>query len=100
MRQFTCAQRGLIAQIFIGRLDKYALANLISYVNAQFLIFHGDKDPLVPNYQREKLYEALQKNKVKSELIIIPSGGHVLGVMIEKYYEKMIVFFKGELGRK
>ena len=82
--------------------DKCALANPISYVNAQnppFLIFHGDKDPLVPHCQSEKLYEALQKNKVKSELIIIPGGGHGPGVMIEKYYEKMIAFFKGEMGK-
>jgi acetyl esterase/lipase len=82
--------------------DKCALANPISYVNAQnppFLIFHGDKDPLVPHCQSEKLYETLQKNKVKSELILIPGGGHGPGVMIEKYYEKMIAFFKGEMGK-
>lgn len=82
--------------------DKCALANPISYVNAQnppFLIFHGDKDPLVPHCQSEKLYEALQKNKVKSELIIIPGGGHGPGVMIEKYYEKMLAFFKEEMGK-
>ncbi|WP_298358927.1 alpha/beta hydrolase [Runella sp.] len=82
--------------------DKCALANPISYVNAQnppFLIFHGDKDPLVPHCQSEKLYEALQKSKVKSELIIIPGGGHGPGVMIEKYYEKMIAFFKEEMGK-
>jgi acetyl esterase/lipase len=82
--------------------DKCALANPISYVNAQnppFLIFHGDKDPLVPHCQSEKLYEALQKSEVKSELIIIPGGGHGPGVMIEKYYEKMIAFFKEEMGK-
>lgn len=80
--------------------DKVALANPISYANKTnppFLIFHGDKDPLVPNCESQKLYERLLKEGVKSELIIIPGGGHGPGVMIDKYYEKMIAFFKNEM---
>ena len=81
---------------------KTALANPITYVNKQnppFLIFHGDKDPLVPHCQSEKLYEKLQKASVKSELIIVKDGGHGPGVMIDMYYDKMIAFFKNELGK-
>ena len=81
---------------------KTALANPITYVNKQnppFLIFHGDKDPLVPHCQSEKLYEKLQKEGVKSELIIVKDGGHGPGVMIDMYYDKMIAFFKNELGK-
>ena len=77
--------------------DKVALANPISYVNKSnppFLIFHGDKDPLVPHCQSEKLYEKQQQAGATTELIIIPGGGHGPGVMIEKYYDKMIKFFK------
>jgi len=77
--------------------DKVALANPISYVNKNnppFLIFHGDKDPLVPHCESEKLYEKLQLNGTKSELVIVPGGGHGPGVMIDKYYDKMISFFK------
>lgn len=80
--------------------EKVALANPITYVNKTdppFLIFHGDKDPLVPHCQSEKLYEKQQKEGAKSELIIVPGGGHGPGVMIEKYYDRMIVFLKGEL---
>ncbi len=80
--------------------DKCALANPISYVNKSnppFLIFHGDKDPLVPHCQSEKLFEKLQSNGVKSELVIIPGGQHGPGVMIDKYYEKAIIFFNSEL---
>lgn len=82
--------------------DKVALANPISYVNKTnppFLIFHGDKDPLVPHCESIRLYEKLQKEGVKSELVIIAGGGHGPGVMIEKYYDKMVLFFKGEVKR-
>ncbi|MEK6782354.1 MAG: alpha/beta hydrolase [Bacteroidota bacterium] len=79
--------------------DKCALANPISYVNTlnpPFLIFHGDKDPLVPHCQSEKLFEKLQSSGVKSELVIIPGGLHGPGVMIDNYYEKAIAFFNDE----
>jgi len=55
--------------------DKVALVNPISYVNKDnppFLIFHGDKDQLVPHCQSERLYARLQQEGVKSELVIIP----------------------------
>ena len=78
---------------------KTALANPISYVqgdNPPFLIFHGDKDPLVPPCESKKLQERLRKERVRCELIIIPGGGHGPGVMIEKYYDRMIAFFEQE----
>jgi len=77
--------------------DKVALANPISYVNKNnppFLIFHGDKDPLVPHCQSEKLHEQQQRSGAESQLVIIQGGGHGPGVMIEKYYDQMIAFFK------
>ncbi|GAA4469066.1 alpha/beta hydrolase [Nibrella saemangeumensis] len=79
--------------------DKVALANPISYVrkgNPPFLIFHGNKDPLVPHCQSEKLYDKLQKEGVKSELVIVPEGGHGPGVMIDQYYDRAIAFLKAE----
>ncbi|MFY7910297.1 MAG: prolyl oligopeptidase family serine peptidase [Emticicia sp.] len=82
--------------------DKVALANPISYVSKNtppFLIFHGTKDPLVPHCESEKLYEKLQKEGVKSELLIIEGGGHGPGVMIDKYYAQMIAFFKSKAKR-
>jgi acetyl esterase/lipase len=79
---------------------KVALANPINYVsknNPPFLIFHGDKDPLVPDCQSKKLYEKLQKEDVPSELVIVAGGGHGPGVMIDKYYNQMIAFFEKEM---
>ncbi len=76
-----------------------ALANPITYVRKDtppFLIFHGDKDPLVPHCQSEKLFETLQDKEVESELILIKDGKHGPGVMIEEYYEQMVHFFKAQ----
>ncbi|GAB4035306.1 prolyl oligopeptidase family serine peptidase [Spirosoma gilvum] len=79
---------------------KCALASPMSYVRNDtppFLIFHGDKDPLVPHCQSEKLYERLQQEKVKSQLVIVPGGGHGPGVMIDTYYDRMLAFFTDQL---
>lgn len=48
----------------------------VSQDDPPFLIIHGDKDPVVPLDQSQKLHEALEKAGVKSELIIIKGGGH------------------------
>jgi len=80
--------------------EKTALANPISYVNKSnppFLIFHGDKDPLVPHCQSEMLLEKLRAAGVESELVLVAGGQHGPGVMIDKYYDKSIAFFKNEL---
>ena len=76
--------------------DKTTLANPSFYVSADtppFLIFHGDKDPLVPLCQSEKLHARLVEKGVKSTLVVVPNGKHGPGVMIEKYYDQMIRFF-------
>lgn len=96
-------ESSLIGGAIQENADKCALASPISYVNKNnppFLIFHGDKDPLVPHCQSEKLYEKMQKEGVKSELVIIKGGGHGPGVMIDMYYAKMVAFFKNELNKK
>jgi len=77
--------------------EKTELANPVSYVNSKtppFLIFHGNKDPLVPHCQSEAFYEVLSENNVPSELVIIDGGEHGPGVMIDQYYDQMIDFFK------
>lgn len=84
------------------QLNKIAckLANPATYVHQQnppFLIFHGDKDQLVPHCQSEHLQEKLQAAGVKSELHIIVGGKHGPGVMIPEYYQKMIAFFTEQL---
>ncbi|MGZ3951177.1 MAG: prolyl oligopeptidase family serine peptidase [Flavisolibacter sp.] len=83
--------------------DAVELANPINYVDKlapPFLIFHGDKDPLVPLCESERLYDKLQEKAVISELVIVPGGGHGPGVMIDKYYDKMIAFLNNELRKR
>lgn len=77
--------------------DECRLADPATYIrqdNPPFLIFHGDKDKLVPHCQSEHLYEKLEEASVKSELVIIKDGQHGPGVMIEENFLKMISFFK------
>ncbi|MGF7229800.1 prolyl oligopeptidase family serine peptidase [Arachidicoccus sp.] len=79
--------------------EKCALANPITYVDAgdpPFLIFHGDKDPLVPICQSEMMNTALKKAKVPSQFIVVPGGRHGPGVMEEKYYKVMVDFFNNQ----
>lgn len=40
------------------------------------LLIHGDKDPLVPVAASHIMYEALQKNKVESKVVIIEGAAH------------------------
>ena len=92
-------ESSLIGDAIQENKDKTTLANPISYVTRNdppFLIFHGNKDPLVPHCESEKLYEKLQNTGVKSQLVIVDGGGHGPGVKIDKYYSQMIEFFKKE----
>jgi len=76
--------------------DKCVLANPITYVDPKdppFLILHGDKDPLVPHYESEILFNALQKVKVPSQLVIVPNGQHGPGLFKDEYYKMMVDFF-------
>lgn len=74
------------------------LADPATYVkedNPPFLIFHGNKDPLVPHCQSEHLHTKQEEAGAPSELIIIEGGKHGPGVLIPTYYEKMIAFLVG-----
>ncbi len=77
--------------------DKTRLADPAFYISAStppFLIFHGDKDPLVPFCQGEYLYKSLVAGGRKVTFVPVAGGGHGPGVMIDKYYAQMVSFFK------
>ncbi len=40
------------------------------------LLIHGDKDTLVPLSNSQRIHEAFQQNKVRSEIIVIEGAGH------------------------
>lgn len=59
--------------------EKAAAASPVTYVSpssAPFLIFHGDKDEIVPVEQSQLLADALTKAGVAASLEIVKGGGH------------------------
>ena len=95
------------ASLYIGgaiqeNKEKTLLASPTTYINANnppFLIFHGDKDRVVPHCQSEIFYQALQKAKVQSQFYLVPEGQHGPGVQKEPYLKMMVDFFVAELNK-
>lgn len=92
------------ASIYIGgpiqeNKELCLLASPTTYVDPSdppFLIFHGDKDRVVPYCQSQILYDALQKAKVTSQFFLVPEGQHGPGVQVDKYLKMMVDFFIAE----
>jgi acetyl esterase/lipase len=80
------------------------LASPLTYIDANdpnFLIIHGDADPLVPHGQSVLLKEALTGKKVKNEMFTVPGGGHGGNIVWTKEYtDKMAAFFTEEKNKK
>jgi acetyl esterase/lipase len=94
-------ESSLIGGLIQNKKYECALANPVTYVDANdppFLIFHGDKDPLVPYCQSELLFDALQKAKVPGQFILVPDGQHGPGLFLEQYFKIMTDFFVKEAG--
>ena len=89
------------ASLYIGgpiqeNKEKCLLASPTTYVDPSdppFLIFHGDKDRVVPHCQSEILYASLQKAKVPSQFVLVPNGQHGPGTQVEPYLKMMVGFF-------
>ena len=70
------------------------------------LLVHGDKDDLVPVNNSKIIYEAFQKNNVKTQLIIIEGAGHGFrgedakraGAAMVSWFEQTLL--KGDLKAK
>ncbi|MES1213350.1 MAG: prolyl oligopeptidase family serine peptidase [Singulisphaera sp.] len=58
------------------QIKKISPAHNVTGQFPPFLVYHGDKDPLVPLQQSELLIEVLKKEGVPAELIVKPGGGH------------------------
>ncbi|MBN2638448.1 MAG: alpha/beta hydrolase, partial [Bacteroidales bacterium] len=96
------------ASLYIGgpiqeNKDKTLLASPITYIDENdppFLIFHGDKDRVVPHCQSVIFYETLKNAKVACQFVSVPGGGHGPGVQIEQNLKMMTGFFIREMNRK
>lgn len=96
------------ASLYIGgpiqeNKEKCLMASPTTYIDPSdppFLIFHGDKDRVVPHCQSALLFEALQNAKVPSQFFLVPEGQHGPGVQVEKNLKMMVDFFQKELLKK
>jgi len=92
------------ASIYIGgpiqeNKDRCLLADPATFItpgDPPFLIFHGDKDRVVPHCQSELLFAGLQKAKVASRFYLVPGGQHGPGTQVEPYLKMMVDFFLAE----
>ena len=78
--------------------DKYLGLSATNYVDkkdAPIIIFHGEKDNVVPCCQGKKFYELLQAAGVKTEATFVPEGGHGQGMYAPEILQKMVRFLDG-----
>ena len=75
--------------------DKYLSLSATTYIDANdppIIIFHGEKDNVVPCCQGKKFYELLKAAGVKTEATFVPEGGHGMGMYAEENLQKMVHF--------
>lgn len=92
----TAPEAVLIGGLVQQNKEKATLANPITFVDPNdppFLIFHGDKDPLVSYCQSEMLFNALKKAGILSQYVLVPGGQHGPGLFEKKYFDMMVDFF-------
>jgi len=83
--------------------EKARKASPLYYVNkdaAPFLIFHGDKDALVPLAQSQELAKALKKAGVEVDLHVVKGSGHGGPAFLSPENRKLMEeFFAKHLGK-
>ncbi len=75
--------------------DKYLSLSATTYIDANdppIIIFHGEKDNVVPCCQGKRFYEALKEAGVKTEATFVADGGHGMGMYAEENLQKMVNF--------
>ena len=92
----------LLASKLSAEPDRYLSLSANTYVdrsNPPVIIFHGEKDNVVPCCQGHKFYETLQAAGVRSEATFVPEGAHGMGMYSEENLGKMVSFFKSVMGK-
>ena len=75
--------------------DKYLSLSATNYVDKNdppIIIFHGEKDNVVPCCQGKQFFELLKAAGVKTEATFVPEGGHGMGMYSEENLQKMVNF--------
>ena len=81
--------------------DKYLSLSANTYIDKNdppVIIFHGEKDNVVPCCQGKAFYAALQSAGVKTEATFVPEGGHGMGMYSEENLQKMVRFLREAQG--
>ena len=83
--------------------DKYLSLSATTYVDKNdppVIIFHGEKDNVVPVCQGRKFFEVLQAAGVKTEATFVPEGGHGMGMYADENLQKMVRFLNAARGHE
>ena len=81
--------------------DKYLSLSATNYIDRNdppIIIFHGEKDNVVPCCQGKKFYELLRAAGVTTEATFVPEGGHGMGMYAEENLKKMVSFLDAARG--
>ena len=81
--------------------DKYRSLSATYYVDKNdppIIIFHGEKDNVVPCCQGKQFFELLKAAGVKTEATFVPEGGHGMGMYSEENLQKMVNFLNSVRG--
>ncbi len=89
-------EEALIGHAYAPEYDKdFRAISPVTYIDPSdppLIIFHGQKDNVVPVCQGMELYEELDKAGVKTELHIEPEGGHGVNMYSEANLKAMVDF--------
>ena len=83
--------------------DKYRSLSATTYVDKNdppVIIFHGEKDNVVPCCQGRKFFDVLQAAGVRSEATFVPEGGHGFNMYNEENLQKMVQFLNSVRNKK
>ena len=93
----------LLASKLSQEPDKYRSLSATNYVSKDtppVIIFHGEKDNVVPCCQGKKFFDLLKAAGVKTEATFVPEGGHGMGMYAEENLNKMVNFLKEVIANK
>lgn len=75
--------------------DRYLSLSATTYADAYdppIIIFHGEKDNVVPCCQGRKFLEVLQGAGITTEATFVPEGGHGFNMYSQENLDKMVLF--------
>lgn len=93
----------LLASKLSEEPDKYRSLSATTYVDKNdppVIIFHGEKDNVVPCCQGKEFFSVLKDAGVKTEATFVPEGGHGMGMYAEENLNKMVAFLNAVKDQK